>query len=80
MTRPAPVEVGRAGMDRRAVHRLIRDLRRFRDAFTWTLPGRKTDSMRDRIDAVISDARVLLRNGATYSLPSFTLDGEEVPS
>ena len=75
-----PASRGCAGMNRAEVHRLVRDLKRFRAAFTWTINGDNRDAARRAVDESIRFARQVLAHGGLYSLACKVLDGEEVPS
>lgn len=68
--------VGRSGMSRADVCRLVRDLKRFRAAFSW--PINDKDKAGRTVDDVLRVARRVLRLGGTYYTPRFWLDGEEV--
>jgi len=74
----SPPVVGRSGMSRADVFRLVRDLKRFRAAFTWTVNGDSKDDARRAVDWALHVARSVLRHGGIYTLPCFWLDGEEV--
>jgi len=74
----SPPVVGRSGMSRADVCRLVRDLKRFRAAFTWTINDNAQDDARRAVDDALRVARRVLRFGGTYYVPRFWLDGEEV--
>ena len=76
----APASRGRAGMNRGEVHRLVRDLKRFRAAFTWTVNGNDKDAARRAVDESIRFARRVLRYGGLYRVACKVLDGEDVSS